>query len=57
MEGLADEEEDLVFEIELEIFSIGTTILLEEMVLLLNVRMSKLKALKNLIQSKGHQIK
>jgi hypothetical protein len=44
MEGLTDEEEDLVFEIELEIFSIATTTLLEEMVLLLNVKMSKIKS-------------
>jgi hypothetical protein len=37
MEGLIDEEEDLIFETKLEVFSIGIITLLEEMVSLLNV--------------------
>jgi hypothetical protein len=40
MEGLIDENEDLIFEIELKLFSIGTIIFLEKTVSLLNVEMS-----------------
>jgi len=43
MEGLTYEEEDLVFETKPKLFSIGTITLLEEIVSLLNVRMSKIK--------------
>jgi hypothetical protein len=57
MEGLAYEEEDLNFETKPKLFSIDIIILSEEMILLLSVGVSKLEALKNLIQSKGHHIK
>jgi hypothetical protein len=43
MEGLTYEEEDLVFETKPELFSIGTITLLEEIVSLLNVRMSEIR--------------
>jgi hypothetical protein len=46
MEGLIDEEEDLIFETKLELFSIGTITLLEKMVLLMNVGVSKIKSIK-----------
>jgi hypothetical protein len=41
MKGLTNEEEDLIFEIEPKLFSIGTIIFSKEFFLLLNVRMSK----------------
>jgi hypothetical protein len=44
MEGLIDEEEDLIFETKLELFSIGTIALLEETISLLCVRVSKIKS-------------
>ncbi len=43
MEGLTYEEEDLVFETKPKLFSIGTITLLEEIVSLLNVRMSEIR--------------
>ncbi len=43
MEGLTNEEEDLIFEIELELFSIGTITFLEETVSLLNIGMLEIK--------------
>jgi hypothetical protein len=42
MEGLIDEEENMIFEIELELFSIGTITISDEIVSLLSVE-SKLK--------------
>jgi hypothetical protein len=44
MQRLIDEEEDLIFEIELELFSIGTITLLEETISLLSVGVSKIKS-------------
>jgi hypothetical protein len=43
MEGLIDEEEDLIFEIELELFSIGTITLSKETISLLNVGVLEIK--------------
>jgi len=43
MEGLIDEEKDLIFEIEPKLFSIGTIILSKEMISLLNVGVLKIK--------------
>ncbi len=43
MERLTYEKEDLVFETKPKLFSIGTITLLEEIVSLLNVRMSKIR--------------
>jgi len=37
MEGLTNEEENLIFETKLELFSIGTITLSKETILLLNV--------------------
>jgi hypothetical protein len=45
MEGLIDEEEDLIFETKLELFSFGTIILLEEMVSFFNVGLSKIRTI------------
>jgi hypothetical protein len=42
MEGLTNEKEDLIFEIELELFSIGTIIISNETISLLNVVVSKI---------------
>jgi hypothetical protein len=44
MEGLIDEEEDLIFKTKLELFSIGTIILTKKMVSLLNVGVSKIRS-------------
>jgi hypothetical protein len=41
MEGLTDEKEDLTFEIEPELFSIGTITLLEQTISWLNVGVSE----------------
>ncbi len=38
-----DEEEDLIFEMELELFSIGTITILDETISLLNIRMCEVK--------------
>ncbi len=43
MEGLIDEEEDLIFETELELFSIGIITILVETISLLNVRVTKIR--------------
>jgi len=42
MERLTNEEEDLIFKIDLEFFSIGTITILEETISLLNIRMLKI---------------
>ncbi len=47
MQRLTDEEEDLIFETELELFSIGTITLLEETVSLLSVGVSKIKSIED----------
>ncbi len=41
LEGLTDEEEDLIFEIEPKLLSIGTITILDEIVSLLSIGMSK----------------
>ncbi len=43
MQRLIGEEEDLIFETKPELFSIGTITLLEEIISLLNVEISKIK--------------
>jgi hypothetical protein len=43
LEGFIDEEEDLIFEIELELFSIGTIIISNEIVSLLSIGVLKVK--------------
>jgi hypothetical protein len=43
MEGLANEEEDLIFETKIELFLIGTIILSKETVSLSSVKVSKIK--------------
>jgi hypothetical protein len=45
MEWLIDEEEDLIFETKLELFSIGTIALSEETISLLCVGMSKIRSI------------
>jgi hypothetical protein len=45
MEGFIDEKEDPIFEIEPKLLLVGTTIYLEEIVLLLNGGMSKIKSI------------
>jgi hypothetical protein len=42
LEGLTDEKEDLIFEIEPKLFSIGTIIISKKIVLLLNTGVSKI---------------
>ncbi len=42
MEGLADEEEDFIFETKPKLLLIGTIILLEETILLLSVGVSEI---------------
>jgi hypothetical protein len=44
MQRLTYVEEDLIFEIELELFLIGTVTLLEETISLLSVGVSKIKS-------------
>jgi hypothetical protein len=44
MEGLTDEEEDLIFEIEPKLFSIATITFSEKTISLLNVRVSEIKS-------------
>jgi hypothetical protein len=46
MERLADEEEDLIFETEPKLFSIGIIILSKETISLLNVGVSKIRSTK-----------
>jgi len=43
MEGLTDEEEDLIFETNIELFSIGTIIILDETISLLSVGVTKIR--------------
>jgi hypothetical protein len=43
MEGLTNEEEDMIFEIELELFSISIIIFSNETISLLNVRITNIK--------------
>jgi len=43
MEGLTNEEEDLIFKIDLEFLSIGTITILEEAISLLSIGMFKIK--------------
>ncbi len=45
MEGLTNDEEDLIFEIELELLLIGTITLLEETVSLSSVGVSKIRSI------------
>jgi len=49
MQGLIDEEKDLIFEIEPELFSIGTITLLEKIVSLLSVGVSKIRSIEESI--------
>ncbi len=56
MEGLIDEEEDLIFEIELELFSIGTITLSKETISLLNVGVLEIKNIEK-IWSRAHDIR
>jgi hypothetical protein len=53
MEGLTNEEEDLIFEIKLELFSIGTITLSKEMILLLNVGVSKIISIEEFYPKQG----
>jgi hypothetical protein len=53
MEGLTNEEEDLIFEMEPQLFSIGTIIISNEIVSLLNVGMSEIKNTKESDQEQG----
>jgi hypothetical protein len=48
MEGLIDEEEDLIFEIELELFSIGTITFSKETISLLNVGVLEIKSIEKI---------
>jgi hypothetical protein len=43
MEGLTNEEKDIIFEIEPKLFSIGTIIILDETISLLSVGVTKIK--------------
>jgi len=43
LEGLIDEEEDLIFEIELELFSIGTITISDETISLLSIGVLEVK--------------
>jgi hypothetical protein len=43
LEGLTNEEEDMIFETKLELFSIGKIIILDEIVSLLNIGVSKIR--------------
>jgi uncharacterized membrane protein len=43
LERLTNEEEDLIFETELELFSIGTIIISNETISLLSIKMSKIR--------------
>jgi len=45
IEGLTNEEEDLIFETKPKFFSIGTITFLEEIVSLLNVGVSKIRSI------------
>jgi hypothetical protein len=56
MEHLTNEEEDMIFETKPKLFSIGTSTISNEIVLLLNVGVSKIKINGNL-NHKGYHIK
>jgi hypothetical protein len=43
LEGLTNEEEDLIFEIEPKLFSIGTIIILDKIISFLKIGVSKIK--------------
>jgi hypothetical protein len=43
LERLIDEKEDLIFEIESKLFSIGMITILEEIISLMSIGMSKIK--------------
>jgi hypothetical protein len=43
LEGLTNEEEDLIFKIELELFSIGTIIISKEIISLLSIGVLKIR--------------
>jgi hypothetical protein len=45
LEGLTNEEEDLIFEIKPKIYSIGIITILDEMVLSLSVGVSKIRSI------------
>jgi hypothetical protein len=45
MDGLINEEEDMIFETKPKLFSIGILILLEEIISLLNVGMLEIKSI------------
>ncbi len=45
LEGLTNEEEDLILETKPKLFSIGTITISDEMISLLSVRMSKIKSI------------
>ncbi len=53
MEGLTYEEEDLIFETKPKLFSIGTITLLEKIVSLLSLGMSKIRSTKEFDLEQG----
>ncbi len=57
LEKLTNEEEDLIFEIEPKLFSIGTITISKEIVSLLGIGVSMIRPMKNLNHNEGHQIK
>jgi hypothetical protein len=57
LEGLTYEEEDLIFETNSKLFSIGTIIIPEKIVSLLNIGMLEIRIKKNLNHNKRHQKK
>jgi len=48
LKGLTNEEEDLIFETKLELFSIGAITISNEIISLFSIRVSKSKSPKNL---------
>jgi hypothetical protein len=57
LKGLTYEEENMIFEIELKLFSIGIITISDETISLLNIGISNITINKNMNQSKGYQIK
>ncbi len=53
MEGLTYEEKDMIFEIEPELFSIGTIALLEETISLLSVGVLEIRSIENFDPKQG----
>jgi hypothetical protein len=53
MEGLTYEEKDTIFEIEPELFSIGTIALLEETISLLSVGVLEIRSIENFDPKQG----